>query len=134
MNIATAVLNEIISANIPAEGASIGNENDKQTWRIDFKPEATPQHISQAQVIVDNFDIAFYEAIEQTNNQSIQEAKDKWKISSLKGKTPDEIYNLVQNRIDNWSSLTEAKNDLREWLPLMITALAWTVMKNEHTT
>jgi hypothetical protein len=41
-----------IEAVCPIEGTSVGNINDKATWRIDFKPEATEQQRSNAQSII----------------------------------------------------------------------------------
>lgn len=39
--------------------------------------------------------------------------------TELAGKTPDEIYTLMQTAVDNITSLAEAKTFLRKWLPLM---------------
>jgi hypothetical protein len=37
------------------DGVSIGDWNDKSTWRIDYKVEATIDERKTAQIIVDNF-------------------------------------------------------------------------------
>lgn len=42
----------------PIYGASIGDVSDKNTWRIDFHPSATPAQKVEAQAVVDSFDIA----------------------------------------------------------------------------
>jgi hypothetical protein len=39
----------------PIQGISIGTANDKTTWRIDFKPEATSAQRIAAQSVLDNF-------------------------------------------------------------------------------
>jgi hypothetical protein len=39
--------------------------------------------------------------------------------SPLAGKTPDEVYSIVQGRINGWSSLADAKADFLEWMPLL---------------
>jgi hypothetical protein len=44
----------------------------------------------------------------------------RWFASPFNDKTPDGIYQLVQSRIAAWSNLTQAKADLREWLPLLL--------------
>jgi len=48
-------------------------------------------------------------------------------LSQLANKTPQEIYTLMQNRMDSWTSLADARADLREWLPLMAAIIAWKV-------
>ena len=44
-----------IKAACPIHGVSIGRKDDKQTWRIDFKDEATSEQRAAAQSVVDNF-------------------------------------------------------------------------------
>ena len=50
-----AKLDAAIKAVCPIHGVSIGRKDDKQTWRIDFKDEATPEQREAAQSVVDNF-------------------------------------------------------------------------------
>jgi hypothetical protein len=52
--------------------------------------------------------------------------------SWLQGKTPGEIYTLMQERMDGWTSLADAKADLRVWLPLMAAAVAWGLQRNSR--
>jgi hypothetical protein len=47
---------QIVAAGIPIDGVSIGKPNNKLTWRIDFKPEATKEQKIQAQQILADFD------------------------------------------------------------------------------
>ena len=42
----------------PINGIGLGALNDKSTWRIDFKPEATVQQRADAQAVVAAFDVA----------------------------------------------------------------------------
>lgn len=56
-----------------------------------------------------------------------KEAKARFLLSQLVNKTPEEIYTLMQGRIDSWPSLAGARADLREWLPLMVAILAWSI-------
>ena len=57
-----AKLDQAIKAVCPIDGVSIGRKDDKLTWRIDFKPEATAQQLTNAQAVVDAFDVAAAEA------------------------------------------------------------------------
>ncbi len=50
-----AKLDAAIKAVCPIHGVSIGRKNDKQTWRIDFKDEATPEQMAAARSVVDSF-------------------------------------------------------------------------------
>lgn len=45
-----------IKAVCPVESVSVGNVNDKTTWRIDFAAAATPQQRAAAQSALDAFD------------------------------------------------------------------------------
>lgn len=47
----------LVEAQAPIGGISIGNRNDKTTWQITFKPEATPAQRSAAQGVIDTFDL-----------------------------------------------------------------------------
>lgn len=44
-----------ISEVAPIEGVSIGAANNKTTWRIDFRPEATGVQRAAAQAVLNNF-------------------------------------------------------------------------------
>ncbi len=56
-NTASALDYALQSAGIPITGVSIGNANDKNTWRVDFTPEATTPQRDQADAIIADFDI-----------------------------------------------------------------------------
>lgn len=58
----------------PVDGISFGQRDDKSTWRIDFKPEATAQQRRDVQAVVDAFDVAVEE----------QKLKDKEKAKTTK--------------------------------------------------
>lgn len=49
-------LSSKISAVCPIDGVSIGRKNDKSSWRIDYKQEATDEQRAAAQAIVAAFD------------------------------------------------------------------------------
>jgi len=47
----------LIVAVAPIDGVGIGQIDDKSTWRIDFKEEATEEQRAAAQAIIDSYDI-----------------------------------------------------------------------------
>ena len=61
-------------------------------------------------------------------NLNKKEAEARFLLSQLADKTPEEIYVLMQDRMDGWQNLSQAKSDLREWLPLMAAVIAWKVI------
>lgn len=48
-------LDKEVSAVAPIHGVSVGNANDKSTWRIDFKDEVTTQQKTDAQAALGAF-------------------------------------------------------------------------------
>jgi len=50
-----AQLDQAVKAVCPIDGVSIGRPDDKTTWRIDFRPEATKAQQQAAQTVVDTF-------------------------------------------------------------------------------
>lgn len=62
---------------------------------------------------------------------NVHDVQLRFAAHALKGKTPAEIYTLVQGRIDGWSNLAAAKSDLRDWLPLLAAGLACMVMERD---
>lgn len=54
-NITGLLHNKIEAAGIPIFGVSIGDANDRMTWRVDFRPEATAQQQADAQAIINAF-------------------------------------------------------------------------------
>lgn len=57
----TQKLTDAISAVAPIHGVSIGRKDDRSTWRLDFKDEATANHRADAQATLLAFDIAPYD-------------------------------------------------------------------------
>ena len=49
-------LDAAIKAVCPIDGVSIGHRDDRSTWRIDFREEATAQQRAAAQAVLDAFD------------------------------------------------------------------------------
>lgn len=54
---ALANLHGAVAAVCPIGGVSIGDLNDRSTWRIDFSPDATAPQKAAAQNVLDTFDI-----------------------------------------------------------------------------
>lgn len=56
METLAAKLDAAIKAVCPIRGVSIGRKNDKATWRIDFKDEATDKQRADARAVLEAFD------------------------------------------------------------------------------
>lgn len=56
MTTIAAKLDAAIKAVCPILGVSIRRKDDKATWRIDFRPEATQPQKDAAQAVLDAFD------------------------------------------------------------------------------
>jgi len=134
MSIAEVLDKLIKDSNIPIYGISIGNEDDKNTWRIDFTPATTPEQKNQAQIIVSNFDKAAYESDKLARDAAEQDAIVKWQeLTLLQNKSPDEIETIIGDQIDSWILISDIKRDLKSWLPALMASVSWRVMKDEHT-
>jgi hypothetical protein len=68
-----------------------------------------------------------YSQLPPTNEE---ETNLRLNASELSNKTPQEIYDIVQARIDSWTSLAEAKADFREWMPLIFAGMMWMVKRD----
>lgn len=51
-----AAVNAAVGVVAPIYGVSIGRKDDKATWRIDFKDEATPEQRAAAAEVLTSFD------------------------------------------------------------------------------
>ena len=105
------------------------------TTRMESKPDGTEVYLfvpdaadeGEIQVVIDAHDPEALSAgeIKQAHRD---DARARFLLSQLADKTPEEIYVLMQDKIDNWSNLPQAKSDLREWLPLIAAVIAWKVI------
>lgn len=99
-------LTAAIAAVCPTHGVSIGRKDDKQTWRIDFKNEATSEQRMAAQAVVASFDPV---AAEQTIDQSdIDQLEKHIKavllcVAQVGGLTVPQIKALFKNKMDSFS-------------------------------
>lgn len=57
------------------------------------------------------------------------EVRARFATSVLKDKDPAAIYTALDNQIESWSTLADAKADLKSWLPLLAAAVAWLVVE-----
>ena len=76
VDIAPALDAKLKESRIPIDGVSIKLPNDKATWRIDFKPEATPEQRAAAQQVLQDFDPA-------TVTKPVTEGGTDWSIIAL---------------------------------------------------
>jgi len=112
-----------------------GGVTSEGTTRMQSKPDGTEVYLfvpdaadeGEIQVVIDAHDPEALSAseIKQANRD---DARARFLLSQLADKTPEEIYTLMQDRMDGWQNLSQAKSDLREWLPLMAAVIAWKVI------
>lgn len=57
-------LNRVLNEVCPIHGVSIGRKDDKATWRIDFKDEATAGQRADGRAALNAFDVAAHDALE----------------------------------------------------------------------
>jgi len=98
-----------------------GNEQGVRLTVPDTADEAA------IQAVIDAHDPNVLSVGEQ-NEVYREDARARFLLSQLADKTPEEIYTLMQNRMDGWSNLGQAKSDLREWLPIIAAVIAWKVI------
>ena len=108
---------ELEQAGLPVEGVC-------EDGRIDYTRELTAGEQSTADAVVAAHDPEG--DLPWLLNKKDAEAR--FLLSQLANKTPEEIYTLMQDRMDGWQNLGQAKSDLREWLPLIAAVIAWKVI------
>jgi len=110
---------------VTSEGTTILQSKPDGTEVYLFVPDAADE--GEIQVVIDAHDPEALSAseIKQANRD---DARARFLLSQLADKTPEEIYTLMQDRMDGWQNLSQAKSDLREWLPLMAAVIAWKVI------
>ena len=81
----------------------------------------------EIQVVIDAHDPEVM-SVGEIKQAHRDDARARFLLSQLADKTPEEIYVLMQNRMDGWQNLAQAKTDLREWLPLLAAVIAWKVI------
>ena len=89
-----ATLDNQIQTVCPIFGVSIGRTEDKLTWRIDFKPEATPAQRAAAQAVVDSFNVAAEEQKLKDAEQAKQDKKAALILQPNKSVTVQDLIDL----------------------------------------
>jgi len=109
---------ELEQAGLPVEGVC-------EDGRIDYTRELTALEQMTADAVVAAHD----PDSDLPWNLNAKAAKQKFLDSALANKTPIEIYTQMQGRMDSWTSLADARADLREWLPLIAAIIACKVIE-----
>ena len=111
--------NDVVAV-CPLTGISLGDETDKSTWRVNFKPEATDQQKADAQAVIDAFDIAAWEEAQASEAQRQAGVKASAYVTqwddALKRKTVTQIKALFDG------ATAQQKSDLLFYL-LLVRAL-----------
>ena len=101
-------LDSKISAVCPIFGVAIGRKDDKTTWRIDFKEEATSQQRAAAQQVLNDFDVAAKEEEERRKKlrrEDIgQQARADAVVDKLLKATAQQIVNYVDVNVTDFAS------------------------------
>jgi predicted transcriptional regulator len=95
------LLHKTIAAVCPITGVSVGDVNDKATWRISFGDSATDQQKTAAAAVVTAFDpTADDTRVQGLNTDSAYLDF----VSQLQGKTAAQVKNYVQNNVTDLNS------------------------------
>ena len=113
-----------------------GGVTSEGTTRMQSKPDGTEVYLfvpdaadeGEIQVVIDAHDPEALSASE-IKQAHRDDARARFLLSQLADKTPEEIYVLMQDRMDSWTTLADARGDLREWLPLLAAIIAWKVIE-----
>ena len=105
------------------------------TTRMESRPDGTEVYLfvpdaadeGEIQVVINAHDPEALSAGEIKQSYR-DDTRARFLLSQLANKTPEEIYTLMQNRMDSWTTLADARGDLREWLPLLAAVIAWKVI------
>ena len=72
------------------------------------------------------------EAADVALQAEVSDVNARFALSVLSNKTPQQIYTAVQNQVDSWGTLAQARAGLRELLPLLAAILAVKVQKRDN--
>ncbi len=111
----------------------IGISTDQTALRIIVKDGIT---VDEQNLIAPT--VLAHDSLALTLNQQEQidirlnniDIRDRILSSGLRDKSPSQIYTQLESQIDAWASLSEAKVDLKTWLPLMAAAIVWMLPRN----
>lgn len=122
----------LLAEELQAAFPSWNKVTSEGTSRMQSKPDGTEVYLfvpdaadeGEIQTIIDAHDPDALSAGE-VKEANREDARARFLLSQLADKTPEQIFTQMQGRMDSWTSLTDAKSDLREWLPLFGALLAW---------
>jgi hypothetical protein len=96
-----AKLDAAIRAVAPIVGVSIGRQEDKTAWRVDYAPEATQSQRDAAASVVASFDVAATENAERAETAAVDalegETRSDALFAALKNATGAEINTFINN-------------------------------------
>jgi hypothetical protein len=110
---------------VTSEGTSRMQSKPDESEVYLFVPDAADE--GEIQVVIDAHDPDALSIGEQRQAHR-DDARARFLLSQLANKTPQQIHTQMQGAIDGWSSLADARADLREWLPLITAVIAWKVI------
>ncbi len=111
----------------------IGISTDQSLIRVVVKDVITVEQQDLIAPILSSHDslaLTLSQQEEMDAASNIINVKDRLLSSGLRDKTPAQIYAQLENQIDTWASLSEAKTDFKIWLPLMAAAIVWMLPRN----
>ena len=117
-----ARLTRLLARNgVPMTGVSVGDETNKQTWRVDFLPEATPEQQAQAASLLDAYDPVAVDTVfenEQLDAEVLSEMDGKRLASAIVWAVID-TYSAPATRTKYLAARTKILNayKTRPWLP-----------------
>lgn len=111
-------LHEQLAAICPIHGISIGDENDKGTWLIDFQPQATaPQRAAAIQLLA-QFNIQSAQQQIQHSLAREQAAQAEARLATqLRTLTPQQAVDYIETTVTN---LATAKQVLKIMARMLI--------------
>jgi len=85
-------LDGLLKAVAPVDGVGIGRWDDKSTWRIDFKDEATQAERAAARTVLADFDVFLAHSEESDGIIAAKAARER--ISNLSDNVPVTVKEL----------------------------------------
>lgn len=123
-------LDRQISLVAPIHGVSIGDKNNKSTWRVDFKEGTTPEQMAAAQAVIDAFDGNAIDALVQQAQDRQRVARTEMELATqLRNLTPQQAADYVQNNVND---LATAKTVLKIMARLLVALWDYTI-PNHHS-
>jgi hypothetical protein len=107
-------LHQQISTVAPIFGVSLPDASDPATWRIDFKPEATPEQQAAAQAVIDGWDFATAEKLTQRARVIEAAAAARYRYLT---RDKDLTYTQKQTEAQHWIDAGQPANPSQSTYP-----------------